>query len=153
MPEVSIKLKLETENLQERVEDVLNNPDTMLEIHNTLFRYCDPYVPMQTGVLAHTVEVTPEHVLYTSPYAHYMYEGIVYGPNIPIYQDIGGTKVIVGWRSIPGRTKTPTGKDIEYNHERHPLADSHWDKRMMDDRGDEFVEEVKRIITRRINHG
>lgn len=153
MPKVKVNLRFETQDLLDRAQAILDNPETMQEVHNALYRFCDPYVPMQTGILAHSVEITPEHVLYTSPYAHYMYEGIVYGPNIPIVQDIGGTKVIVGWRSIPGRKKTPTGKDIEYNHEQHPLADSHWDKRMMDDKGDEFLEEVKRILVRRMKNG
>lgn len=153
MPEVRIGLTVDTVGLQNQLNQLVNDPDTMLEIHNTLYRYCDPYVPMQTGVLAQTVDITPESILYKSPYAHYMYEGIVYGPNIPIVQNIGGVQVIVGWRSIPGMKKTPTGNDIEYNHERHPLADSHWDERMMDDRGEEFTEEVRQILMRRIRNG
>lgn len=150
MPKVKVKIEQNIDELEADIEEAFYDPNTMLAVHNALFRYCDPYVPMQTGMLAQTVDITPEYVLYTSPYAHYMYEGIVYGPNIPIFQDIGGTKIIVGWRSIPGVKKTPTDRDINYSHEQHPLADSHWDKRMMDDKGDEFIQEVTDIIMRRI---
>lgn len=153
MPKIKVNMTLETPDLIETFTDAINDPETMTEVHNTLFRYCDPYVPMRVGNLAQTVDITSECVWYKSPYAHYMYEGIVYGPNIPIYEGEGEAKVIVGYYSIPGRKKQPTGKDIVYNHDQHPLADSHWDKRMMEDRGDEFTKEVSDIILRRMRNG
>lgn len=36
-------------------------------------RQCDPYVPMQSGVLKNTVQVQPDGVLYDQPYAKKQY--------------------------------------------------------------------------------
>lgn len=44
--------------------------------HNELWRLCDKYVPMRTGTLAGTVEITPEYVRHVVPYAARMYYGV-----------------------------------------------------------------------------
>ena len=123
------------------------DPGTMLEIHNKFAQYMEPYVPMQTGILAQSPTVDEHGVHYNQPYAHYQYEGLVYGPNIPITQD----GVVIGFFSKPGETKHPTGEHLQYSKEMHPLATDHWDKAMMRDRGDEFCLEVQRILMRRAN--
>lgn len=131
--------------LQQKLEQVVNDAATRLAVHNTLAKMCDPYVPMQTGTLAQTTRITPEGVTYTQPYAHYQYEGQVYGPNIPIVQD----GVIVGWFSRPGQKKEPTGAQINYSKELHPLASAHWDKAMLRDKREQFEKEVTEIVIRR----
>ena len=55
---------------------------------------------------------------YDTPYAHYLYKGIVYGPNIPL-KDAEGN--IIGWTSPPN--KSPTQRKIKY-HE--PGTTSEW---------------------------
>ena len=116
-----------------------------LQLHNELARQLNPYVPMQTGMLSQNVLITPKYVQYVSPYAHYQYTGLVYGPNIPIIEN----GVITGWFSPPGKgTKHPTGKSINYSHELHPLATHHWDQAMLRDRKDEFIASIERIIKR-----
>ena len=69
----------------------------------------------------------------------------MYGPNIPIFEN----GVLVGFRSIPGRKKDPTDRDINYSIERHPLATKEWDKAMMRDRGEEFIEHVRQLLIRK----
>ena len=61
-------------------------------------------------------EGTVEH---TVPYAHYMYEGIAYGPNVPITQ--GGA--VVGYFS-PVAPKHPTGGMLHYSG----MGSRHWDE-------------------------
>ena len=97
-------LKIESINFLdiEKQLESLDDPDTMQQVHNTYAKFLDPYVPMDEGVLAHDVTVTPEYVQYNSPYAHYMYTGIVYGPNIPIMSD----GEIVGYWSPPNQANT-----------------------------------------------
>lgn len=101
----------------------------MLYLANTCRRFMDPYVPAKNMMLAQNVRVYADddtgYIEYNSPYAHYMYEGEVYGPSYPIVK--GG--VAVGFWSPP--YKTPTGRSIHYNKFRHPLATSHWDRAMM----------------------
>ena len=81
------------------------------------------YVPFQEGILYGTVSIaggggegTIEH---TAPYAHYAYEGVVYGPNVPITQ--GGQTV--GYFS-PTAPKHPTGAMMHYRG----TGSRHWDE-------------------------
>ena len=122
--------------------DAINNETTMTAVHNTLAKWCDPYVPMQNGPLSQTVQISAQGVRYIQPYARYQYYGEVYGPNIPIIE--GGD--IVGWFSPKGKKKHPTGRPLTYSKEYHPLATSFWDKAMLRDHREEFVDEVKGIL-------
>lgn len=116
-----------------------------LFLANEAKRLMDPYVPAtQEEILADAVRVYVEDgmgiVEYTSPYAHYQWEGKVYGPNYPIFEN----GKIVGWRSPPH--KTPTGKTLVYSTFPHPLATSHWDKAMMTARGDDLAKAYQEFI-------
>lgn len=82
-----------------------------------------PYVPFREGALYGQVNIsggdsvgTIEH---TVPYAHYAYEGLVYGPNVPISQ--GGA--IVGYFS-PVAPKHPTGRMLQFSG----MGSRHWDE-------------------------
>lgn len=123
-------------------------PDTtnvMTECHNIFSEYMELYVPMQENILSTNVEVTSDYVHYLSPYAHYQFMGVVYGPNIPIFEN----GVIVGWFSRPN--KQPTGKSINYSTEKHAKATHHWNDAMMKEKGKEFIKDVTDIITNYLN--
>lgn len=62
------------EDLKKQFEALLDD-HTMLQIHNELARYCNPYVPMLNGPLSQTVEISPDGVTYTQEYARYQYYG------------------------------------------------------------------------------
>lgn len=142
MSVVKIEVKSKLGNaLRKRISE-FNNDTTMLAVHNTLAKMCDPYVPMQNGPLSQTSQVSPQGVRYVQPYARYQYYGEVYGPNIPIKEDGD----IIGWFSPKGQRKHPTGRPLTYSTEYHPLATSFWDKAMMRDHGDEFIKEVRDIL-------
>lgn len=142
----SITVDVKISNALQQKLALINNPTTMLAIHNTLAKMCDPYVPMQEGPLAQTAVVTYQEVRYIQPYARYQYYGEIYGPNIPIFDN----GIIVGWWSPPGKKKYPTGRPIHYNTEYHPLASAKWDQAMMRDHGQEFNKEVKDILKWRL---
>lgn len=120
---------------------------TLLEIYDLYAKMIDPWVPMREGVLAQSVQVSSEGLKYPGPYAHYQYMGIVYGPNIPIFDKDTGD--LIGWRSPKGKKKHPTDRKLRYSTEKHPLASSHWDKAMMEVKGDEFRQQVMNILVRR----
>ena len=142
---ITVNVHIDERALQAKLDNLLDKK-TMLEVHNALARYCEPYVPMQSGLLATTHQVTPDFVRYYLPYAHYQYTGDVYGPNIPIKDKDGN---IVGFFSPPGQKKHPTGAQLKYSTEMHPRASKEWDKAMMADNGQAFIEEVKRILVER----
>lgn len=111
--------------------------------------YCIPYCPMKTGTLAksaYTATVLGSgRVVWPGPYAHYMYYGEVYGPNIPIYdEDESGEPT--GYFSPPGRTKTPTGRKLQYNTDLNPLAGSFWFERAKADHMDEWINEARKAM-------
>ena len=99
-----------------------------LFLANEAKRLMNPYVPFKNGVLSQNVRTYVERghgvIHYLSPYAHYQYEGEVYGPNYPVYRD----GELAGFFSPPH--KTTTGQQLSYSGFRHPLATSHWDRAM-----------------------
>ena len=81
-----------------------------------------PYVPIgKSGLLRTQVTFAPKEITHTVPYAHYQYEGKVYGPNIPI----GNGNRVEGFFSIPNKKKKPTGKMLKYTD---PKASAKWDQ-------------------------
>ena len=121
--------------------------DGMLFLANEAARLMDPYVPADKLVLSQNIKITADpdcgHILYDSPYAHYQYEGELYGPNYPITD--GGN--VVGFFSPPH--KTPTGKKLHHSTFRHPLATSHWDKAMMTARKGDLTDSYREYLKRK----
>lgn len=111
-------------------------------IDTAVIKYMTPYIPYQSGFLA-TKALTAETVIGSGkirqlgPYAHYLYAGEIYGPNIPVKEN----GVIVGWWSPP--SKTPTGRPLTYDTTKNPLAGSHWFERMKADHADDILREAQ----------
>lgn len=109
-----------------------------------VIRQCEPYVPFDEGVLTASASIATDIgsglVVYDTPYAHYQYYGVVYGPNIPMI--IGGEQT---FRSPSGHTKVPTGRPIQYSKEVHPLAGSFWFERMKADHKDDILDGAKKV--------
>lgn len=140
--------ELDFSGLERKTEDLADDK-TMLQIHDLFSKYLNPYVPKREGVLTgEKLRVTSECVEFEGPYAHYMYEGVVYGPNIPIIE----YGEAVGYFSPKDKRKRPTGKAINYQRskERHPLATHHWDRAMMEDKGEAFKANVEKILLRKL---
>lgn len=101
---------------------------------------CDPLIPFQQGALRNSVNypqgIYGGEIEYNTPYAHYQYEGIVYGPNIPI-RDAEGN--ITGWYSPP--KKNLTGRPLTYHT---AGTGDHWFEKAKQEHGDDWVRLVKR---------
>ena len=72
---LNVSAKINDKALEAKLKNLCDE-STMLEIHNLLAKYCDPYVPFLEGPLSQTTEITPYYVRYTQPYAHYQYYGV-----------------------------------------------------------------------------
>lgn len=111
-----------------------------------VIRECTPYVPFDEGILAGSANTATEigsgEVIYDQAYARYQYYGEVWGPNIPIVEN----GEIVGYRSPP--EKHPTGRSLQYNTDRNPLAGSYWFDRAMADHKEEVLEEAQHAANR-----
>ena len=116
-------------------------------IDKLVIDYCLPYCPMDSGVLAKSAytatQIGSGEVIYPGPYAHYMYYGEIYGPNIPIFDDDSGEPT--GFFSPPGKKKNPTGRPLEYNTDLNPLAGSFWFERMKADHLEDIVKEAQDV--------
>lgn len=96
------------------INDLGINQKLNLFMANTAMRLMNPFVPMDTGALSQTVEVTATDkvgkIHYQVPYAHYQY----------------------------------TGVSFNFSKEKHPLATHHWDKAMMLAKKNELIKSVEK---------
>lgn len=144
-----VGLDLDTEKLLTRLN--LESGGLVQKVIDTaVIRYDMQYVPWDTGTLAKSAYAATAigygEVVYPGPYAHYMYYGEVYGPNIPIFDDDTGEPS--GWFSPPGKEKHPTGRQLNYSQDPNPLAGSYWFERMKADHLQDIVDEAKRAVGR-----
>ena len=92
--------------LQKRLLAVMSDRRAKEEVHKELGEYVNDYVPMKSGELRRSMHYTANSVSWNTPYARYQYEGVVWGPNKPIFS--GGR--IIGWRDTPLSARHPTSR-------------------------------------------
>lgn len=137
-----INARLELEDLQKILDKRGLQPGGRVQtvVDEAVLRYCNPKVPMETGMLIKsgvTASVVGKGLLvYSAPYARYLYYGEIYGPNIPIYE--GGE--LAGWRSPKGKKKRPTGRKLTYQGA--PERGALWFERAMAEHKDDVVREA-----------
>lgn len=139
----NVKLNIQPVSVIETKLGIQEGGPTHNHFTDLCMKEMDPFVPMgDTGFLASTVYHTVNEIHYDMPYAHYIYEGRVMGPNIPIIEN----GLIVGWWSKA--PKYYTGKDIVYSTSKHPLATSHWDLKMWTAKKDFIEKKVAEYVMR-----
>ena len=143
---MSVNVSLDASAVVRQLGNTAELDDTTRKYaHQRLAAYCEPYVPMETGTLAQSTVITEDYVEYIQPYAHYQYEGQIYGPNIPIRDQSG---IVVGYFSPPGQPKQPTGRSLTYSKELHPMATDHWDQAAMAARRDDLLDDIANYIVK-----
>lgn len=120
-------------------------------VDKAVIDWCLQYCPWDSGTLAKSAytatEIGSGTVVYPGPYAHYLYYGEVYGPNIPVFDDDSGEPT--GFFSPPGKKKHPTGRKLEFNTDTNPLAGPFWFERMKADHLNDIVREARNIARRK----
>lgn len=81
--------------------------------------HMDKYLPFDKGILAKTAVEEPNAVIYEQPYARYVYYGI-----------------------------SKSGKPLNYQKDKHELAGSYWDKKMVSAEMQDIVNEVQSYVDR-----
>lgn len=104
----------------------------------------DPFVPMRDGYLKDSEIHTVGEIRYTQPYSHYIYEGRVMGPNIPVFDANGN--IVRWWSKAP---KYYTGKNLVIKTDKHPLATTHWDQAMWTAKREDIEESLVNEIKKR----
>ena len=130
----SIDIKIDTK----RIDKNIKNAQKLLNMQ--IAADCDPLIPFQQGALRNSINypkgIYGDEIEWNTPYAHYQYEGEVYGPNIPIKDDKGN---ITGWYSPP--KKNPTGKQLAYHT---PGTGDHWFEKAKEQHKQDWIDLVKR---------
>ena len=147
--EAKVHMDLDTEHLLARLN--LNSGGRVQQvIDKAVIDWDMDYCPFETGTLAKSpyavTDIGSGEVIYPGPYAHYLYYGEVYGPNIPIFEDDSGEPV--GWWSPPGQPKHPTGRELQYSQDMNPLAGSFWFERMKADHLQDIIDEARAAVGR-----
>lgn len=93
---------------QKKLLQMLNDDRIKTNINLRIKNDINRFVPKKSGHLRRSARVTPDAIVWSTPYAHYQYMGEVYGPNHPIIRN----RTIVGWYSTPGQKKEPTGREL-----------------------------------------
>lgn len=105
------------------------------------------YCPMETGTLAKSpysvTEIGSGKVIYSGPYARYLYYGELMGPNIPVFEDDSGEPT--RFFSPRGQKKHLTGRQLEFSTDLNPLAGAFWFERMKADHMDDILKEAKSV--------
>lgn len=108
-------------------------------IDSECIRQMRPYTPFRTGMLERSATlgtvIGSGHIVYNSPYARYQYYGVVYGPNIPMYEN----GELVGFYSRRGVKKHPTNRMLTYSKARHPQAQRLWFETMKKKHGEAIL--------------
>ena len=96
--------------LQNKLLALIGDDDVKRGVCEIIGERANKYVPMNSGALRESMRVDSDSITWGDglDYAHYQYEGEVYGPNLPITQE----GEITGWYSLKGMTKYPTGRTL-----------------------------------------
>ena len=104
-------------------------------LRNEVDRLSRPYMPKKTGSLENSTTYPKANVIkYNAPYSHYVYKG----------------KMMVAkngsaWAKL-GETKHYNGKSLKYSKAVNPKAGAEWDKRMLNDKKQELIQNVENYI-------
>lgn len=118
----TVEANLKTAEIKAQLDDT----SVWLYAASEWHRLYRQYVPYREGALYSSVSITGKgntaQITHTVPYAHYIYEGVVYGPSVPIMQ--GGAPT--GYFS-PKTPKNNTGRALTYSTLYSGKATKHWD--------------------------
>lgn len=76
------KVNVNVDSIDGKLKKLIDDDQTMLEIHNLFAKTIDPWVPFLEGPLSQTVEIEPHLIRYIQPYARYQYFGVGFNHTI-----------------------------------------------------------------------
>jgi len=127
---MSLSVTVNLDGIKDKLDGAIDD-SYMTFAHAELARLSVPYVPMREGFLFRAIDITPDYIDYTAPYAHYQYTG----------------------DAMDMRTSEYTGAKLKYSKKEHPLAAEEWDKAMLQSKGDKFLKTLENELKRRVKNG
>ena len=119
-----LKITVHTKGL-EAIKDKLAQGCTKAE-HTVALQIREdtrPYVPARNFVLDTTTRVDGNLIIYQQPYAHYLYQGVVW---VDPVTKAAGFLTEDGWKSRKGVKKIESNRKLKISRSKHPEAQSHW---------------------------
>lgn len=109
-------------------------------VTNAVLELSEPYIPFDQGDLLASGHIeNGTDVVWDTPYARYMWNGIVYeDPAL----HCAGFQTENGWRSKKGVQKVPTERSLQYRN--GALCGPYWVDRMLQNGGREEIEQMAR---------
>lgn len=165
---VRVAVDFNIKGLRKKFQTMFNDPTALRRMGNCAIQYMEPFVPEDTGQLRNSAKVDWVDPIYhqvgisysangpgganfpdkSGGYAGYVYNKEVYRTNIQ--STARATRGM--WFSVPGVTKTPTGREMEYhNSEPLPAGVHHWNE-VITRNGplfEDFSKDVKKILVER----
>ena len=132
-----MRIEIRWNRTQQQILDRILDDAAMTYAHTRLHAYCSDYVPMDSGALDQTVDITPEYVHYKSPYAHFQWEGVVF------VDERGSTY------ALPNHSKHPTNTPLHHSTDHHALATSHWEVAAMAAHKGDLCRDIEAYLRRR----
>lgn len=117
------------ENFTEELAKKLSAGASRVEhaIANEVAKDTAKFVPFRTGNLSNSVKIYGGTIVYPGPYAHYLYEGVVWVDPVlnaaGFLVEQGGVKV---WKSRKGVVKVKTDRPLNISTSGQKDAQSHW---------------------------
>lgn len=112
MPTIQLKAEIKYSRKMDKLVKLLNDKEVKTNVNQFIADAIQPYVPKKSGKLRRSLYVGPNVISWGRglAYAHYQFEGEVYGPNYPGIESKGKP----GWRSA--KIKHPMGRKLgEFN--------------------------------------
>lgn len=132
-----MSIEIKWNRTPQQILDRILDDAAMTYAHTRLHAYCSDYVPMDSGMLDQTVDITPECVHYKSPYAHFQWEGLVF------VDERGSTY------ALPNHSKHATTAPLKYSTDKHPLATSHWEVAAMAAHMGDLCKDIENYLKRK----
>lgn len=124
-----VEIRLDDVNQILKNHGLQENGPTNKFFRDTVDRFCDPYIPFDTGMLKNNKKYPDNSsIVYASPYAHYLYIG----------------KKAIGPSRPKGIKRAISSENLHYQGA--PKRGSYWGERMMNDRKEDILKDVQKFI-------
>lgn len=125
MNDVKVTIQIDDEVINSQLQELIKDADVMTEIHEMYAEVIDPWVPMDTGLLANDLVIDETGILYEA------------------YDELDGYYA----------AKNYYGVGIKHKKAHHPLATAFWDKVAMQTEYERVKQLATEIIIRKANNG
>ena len=125
MSGVKVTIQINDEALANKLQGLVDDADVMTEIHQMYAEVIDPWVPMDTGLLANDLVIDETGILYEA------------------YDEADGYYAAKNYYDV----------SIKHRTTHHPLATAYWDKVAMQTEYERVKQKATEIIVRKANNG